>query len=125
MVIGVVILVATAGDDTPRPAVVAARGLYRVLAVITALTKRQAFFVISENDAIARVGERSVILDKRQRLVRLARQIGQQNPVDRNGEFSRASPSALQITSQATIRTRSRICMPDQAFSTSTWVSTF
>ena len=45
--------------------------------ITAALTKRQAFFVISENDAIARVRKRSAVLDKRQRLVRLARQIGQ------------------------------------------------
>ncbi len=84
MVIGVVILVATAGDDTPRPAIVAARGLYRVLAVIATLAEWQAFFVIAEDNAVARIGERSVILYEGKRLLCLVGQFGRRNPVNRN-----------------------------------------
>lgn len=76
MVVGVIILVAASGNNAPRSSIATARRFYRVFSVVTALAKRQALLIIAEDDAVARIGKRSVLFDQRQRLACLVGQFG-------------------------------------------------
>ena len=84
MIVRVVILAFSTGNDAARAAIAAPWCLDRVFMVIATLLPGKTLLEVAEDDAVAGMGKRPARLDQGERLPDFARQIGQVNGVNRN-----------------------------------------